>query len=101
MGLDSPDRHPVFQWRHGRPQKFFQRLLKVDRYICLVFTCGTPTPAAVFHCVEKRLVVSLCQTLCMDSVLQKPENQNPGGCKCTTLHLRAGALGVSISITIV
>src|SRR6218665_257964 len=69
-----------------------QRLVKVGRYICLVSTCGTPTPAVVFHCVEKRLMVSLCQTLCVDSVLQKPENQNPGACKCTTLHLRAGAL---------
>jgi len=29
----------------------------------------------------------------MDSGLQKTEKQNPGGrCKCTTLHLPAGAL---------
>src|SRR6218665_1721625 len=30
----------------------------------------------------------------MDSSLQKTEKQNPGTCKCNTLHLPAGALGL-------
>ena len=64
----------------------------VEGHICLASTCGTPTSAVVFHSLEKSLMVSLCQILCMDSVLQNPEKQNPGGCKCTTLHLIAGAL---------
>src|SRR6218665_3577262 len=57
---------------------------------------GTPiAPDVLFHSVEKRLAVFLCQTLC-NSVhrywSEKTEMQNPGGCKCTTLHLPAGAL---------
>ena len=62
----------------------------VEWHICLVSACGTPTLAVVFHSVEKSLTMSLCQTLCMNSVLRKPEEQNLEGCKCTTLHLPAG-----------
>ena len=56
-------------------------------------TCGTPAPAVVFHSVGKKKspTVSLCQTLCMNSILQKTEKENPGGCKCTILHLPACA----------
>src|SRR6218665_178058 len=32
--------------------------------VCLVSTCGTPTPAVVFHSAEKNLSMSLCQTPC-------------------------------------
>src|SRR6218665_1351734 len=56
---------------------------------------GTPTSAVVFHTVKGDLVASLSQTLCMNGVLQKTEKQNPGRCKCTTLHLPAGALETS------
>ena len=58
---------------HGRPQDFLQGganpeaslMLKGEWHICVVSTCGTPTPAAVFLSVEKRL------TLCRTSVTQK------------------------------
>src|SRR6218665_582686 len=46
---------------------------------------------------KRRLTASLGQTLCTNSVLQKTEKQNPGGCKCTTLNLPAGALGRCMS----
>jgi len=42
-------------------------------------TCGTPTPAVVFH---------------SDYCSEKAEKQNLGVCRCTSLHLPAGALGV-------
>jgi len=35
----------------------------------------------------------------MTIALQKAKNQNPGGCKCTSLHLPAGAL-VSIVVSL-
>jgi len=81
--------------RNGRRQDYFQvvqtqRLIKGWRhtYICLVSTCGTPMSAVVFHSAEKSLAVSLCQTRCMSSVLQKTETKNPGGASaplCTCL----------------
>jgi len=69
----------------------------IEGHIFLVSTCGTPTAAVVFNSVEKSLTAFLCQTLCMDSLLKKPEKQNPKECKCTTLHLPAGALGCDIA----
>src|SRR6218665_905244 len=53
-----------------RPKKFRAKfpnylLLKGEWHICVVSTCGTPTPAAVFLSVEKRL------TLCTTGVMQK------------------------------
>src|SRR6218665_811721 len=60
---------------------------------CLGPACGTLKFAVVFHSVEKSLAATLYQTLCMDSVLQKNCIAKSRGCKCTTLHLPAGALG--------
>jgi len=34
------------------------------------------------------------------SGLQKPEKQNPEGCKCTTLHQPAGALVTSLQLRV-
>src|SRR6218665_416659 len=64
-----------------------------EGHICLVSTCGTPTYAVVFPSIEKSSTASPCQTLCMDSVLQNPEKQNPGGasappCTCLRAPLR-------------
>ena len=67
-------------------------------HVCLVSTCGTPKPAVVFHSVEKSLTVSLCQTLCMDSVLKKTEKHNLWGCKCTTLPPRWAPLHFGPSV---
>src|SRR6218665_2281477 len=72
----------------GARRIFFQRGANLEAsqghiclegHICLVSTCGTPMSAVVFHSVEKSLRVSLCQTLCMNRVLQNTEKQNPGG----------------------
>jgi len=54
-----------------------------------LWNTNTCCDAVVFHSV------SLGQTLCMNSVLQKTEKQNLGGCKCTTFPLHAGALATS------
>jgi len=57
-----------------------------------VYTCGPPTPAVVFHSVEKRLMgvmESMCQTLSMNSVLQKIKIKFRGGAiasPCTCLR---------------
>src|SRR6218665_3219525 len=63
--------------------------------------CGTTTTAAViFQSVEKGLTVSWCQALCMNSVLQKTEKQNPGSartplapaCWCTQWRIQGGQI---------
>ena len=46
----------------GCPQDVLQCLLfcsRVEGYICSVSTCGAPTPAALFHSVEKWLLQAL------------------------------------------
>jgi len=68
-----------------------QRLVKGWRaYLSSVYLCNNNTCCSISLC-RKESDVSLRQTLCTDSVLQKPEKQNPGRCRCTTLHLPAGA----------
>jgi len=57
-----------------------------------VSTYGKPKPAVILHSVEKETDSVSESDSVHGSVLQKTEKQNSGGCKCTTLHLPAGAL---------
>jgi len=51
-----------------------------------VFTCGTLTPAVVFHSVEKSLTVSLCQTQRMNRVLGQNGNGQNGTDKMAAIE---------------
>ena len=54
----------------GGPQT--QGLVYCSRvYLAIVSTCATPTPAALFLSVEKRLILHVCLTQCMTGVMQK------------------------------
>src|SRR6218665_3346140 len=68
--------------------------LKGIAYLSSVYSWNTvPKPAVIFHSVERDLRC-LCVRFCAWIVFcLKTEKRNPGGCKCTTLHLPAGALG--------
>ena len=89
----------------GDARSNFSRVCKLrvseglKAYMCSVYLCNTNICCRISLCTEMRPTETLCQTRCTKCSVKKLRSKIQGECKCTTLHLLAGALDPSPNIS--